>query len=177
MSDTFDIQELYAHFTSSEAVKEGTARGTIPAGTYVVTIKKAEPRIAGERSPWPGRKTISLQLSAERDGAVKGTLFQDVSPFDMDQFRTKSGRLDGVAQLWTHLKKALDPEGAADDGVIFEQLTRFPLEAYIQETFDCGADGDGKTIYKNAVGEEERKKYFEQGFVARNRVASFRRLK
>ena len=181
MSEELNIQDLYNEYTAASQVQEATSRPTVPGGTYRFIGQKADLRFANERSPWPGRRIVTIQANLERDGQKKGTIFADLSvEKDETAFRTPGGKLDTPARLWGHVVAAFEQDAKApvlSKGEIVAMVTKYPLEATVQETFTIGEDGNGSRLYKSPKDEAERKSFFEQGFTAFNKVTSLRKVK
>lgn len=175
VSEDLPIQDLYNEYTADSLVTEGTARPTLPTGTYQLTIKRYSARIATERSPWPGRKTAWMNADASFDGVRRGPISFDVS-WQVDGFRTSTGKLDTPARLWTHLIAALDAKGKSN-GEVLDLATKYPVDASISEVFNLGPGLDGKNTYKQAGSPEERKAFFEKGYAAFNKVTSIRKVR
>ena len=179
--EELNIQDLYNEYTAASQVQEATSRPTVPGGTYLFVGQKADLRFAGEKSPWPGRRIVTVQANLEREGQKRGTVFADLSvEKDETAFRTVNGKLDTPARLWGHVVAAFetDPKSPVlSKGDIVEMVTKYPLEATVQEVFNLGVGSDGKNIYKSPKDEVERKSFFEQGFTAFNKVTSLRRVK
>lgn len=177
MAEELTMQELFNTYTNPELVKEATSRPTIRGGDYLLTAKKVTPRVADERSPWPGRKTLNVQYQAEKDGASVGTLFAEFD-FDKEQaekHRTKTGRLDVPARLWGHVVEAMDA-GEKSVGETIERILAYPVIGRVQETFVTGTDDGGNNVYKNPKSEEERADFLRKGFDAFNKISSIRKV-
>ena len=157
VKQTWDLDATFNQHVSQEAMKEATAFRTLPTGSYVLTPEKVERIVGSEKSPWPGRKMIHLQVSAEAKlpdetgKRMKGKLFFDVSP---EEIRV-DGKIDGPTKLFAQYAKAFGPEKSI--GEVIESLALYPVDGYVTEVaMFKGAGEGGKNKYVTVKNDSGR---------------------
>lgn len=171
MSDNqeLSLEELYNTYTSEQQIKDSYEKRTVPTGRYTFTATKAEPRIAGDRSPWPGRQTGNFfGKLVDENGKKVGSIGFDAS-WEVQQGRPdRNGKVrqDGPSSLWGQMVTAL---GMKDKSVadVLTAAASYPLNVFVTEVFK---DNEGK--YQTAWNEEDRQKYRKLGYDSRNYVRS-----
>lgn len=195
MQETFELSELESLYTERAIVNEATKRDTIYKGDYTAQIMRVEPRIASEKSPFPGRKMLNLRLNIPFNGKSV-TIFQEVS-FEPRRTLTVGGErltvkpgdqeydlslpLDKPSKLWGHLEAAVNPNGKLTVRQVIEALTGSAINVFMLEGF---IDSNGTYHWpeadpkKNLTGyEEQRKAFLSAGYQSKNLVSSFRAAK
>ena len=202
MSQSFDINELESMYTERSMVAEATNRATTRKGDYVATIKAASPRVAEEKSPFPGRRMISLQVTVQNTEGQTVTLFQDVS-WELYRELTVAGqrtlvkpgdegydhslKMDKPARLWSQIEKAFNPDGELSIAELVKALPGstigvFVMEGFINDSNDMiwpEARPNDFSTYEEYVKEYDAEKAtaISQGYQPKNFVSNFHKIK
>lgn len=141
---SWSLDTAFDEHASKEAQAEATAFRTVPGGTYRFVPEKAEPLIAGEKSPWPGARTLHVTYAAERtqafeDRVPKSKFFVD---YLIDEKRNADGKLDKAYSLMLQAQKALGKSDASLGDTV-EAIGLYPLNAYVTEVAVFEGQGDG----------------------------------
>jgi hypothetical protein len=163
--ETFTFDELFDQLPVIEDVVEATRPPTLPTGKYRLKEIKATPKVATERSPYPGRKMAHIQARAyNQEGTPAGTLFFDAS---WEEYRDESsGRQDTPYRIWNQIVKAVDGKALPVPKVIAE-LTGGQLDASVQEFY---FHEDGRFVIVRSA--DERNAAVREGYDVRNRVGN-----
>lgn len=203
MNETFSIDELQDVFTERSMVAEATSRATVRKGAYKVTFRQVVPKVAGEKSPFPGRRLVTLGLDIHIDRDKKTTMFQDVSwelyretsiggervvLKEGDEGYDASLKMDKQARLWSQLEKVFNPDGSLSIPEVVQAIAGSQAESYIMEGF-VGPDGGlpqwPQTNQKDypvtaeyyAAYDAERAEFAKQGLQPRNYLVNFNKVK
>lgn len=190
-TQTFDISELFDQYTDKSLQEEATRRDTILAGSYDGTIKKVDPRLASEKSPFPGRKMLNLQVAiVDGTGKKMGSQFVEVSPEEYRQTKVKGEKpkffkpgsegyskemeLDKAFKLWSQLNKVVNPDGKLSIGETVKRSIDHPVNLYVTEPFKDEA-GNWYSYKKDDL--DERKRLLGEGFTPSNFVNTISKVK
>lgn len=194
MSDmeTFSLDELGDMYTQEAAIDEATRSETIPTGNYEITIRTVNNRIAGEKSPYQGRKMFSLGCEVQREdkkpirkyGTVSfemyrerpsGETYPDGRPIleslspDHEDYSAEYP-LDKPARQWCQLLKVVDPKGELSIPDQVGALTGSDFRAYIMEGFKVN---ENKMVF--AKGDDERRENLKAGYEPFNFFSNFKK--
>jgi hypothetical protein len=195
MSDTFDLSDLQSQYTERAHVTEATAKETVYKGGYDAVIARIEPRVAGERSPFPGRRMLNLRLAVQKNGKSV-TLFQEVS-FDVRRKLSLAGEtlsvkpgdkdydpslpMDKPSKLWCQLVNIVDKTGRMSDRAVVDALSGTTVNMYVLEGFQ---DDNNQIAWPEAdpskdlkAYEAQRSAYIAAGRVPKNYISSFKEPK
>lgn len=200
---TFSIDELEGLYTERSLVNEATARATVRTDNYKATIKQASPKVADEKSRYPGRKTVTLGFSyMDSEGRTQSSL-QDVSweayrelQVAGEQLLLKIGderydtslRLDKPARLWAQIEKIFNPDGQYSIPEVLRAALGSEVEVYIMEGFMQEGGGapswvdakpnqyGSKDAYITAY-DAQRAAFAKIGLVPKNFLVSIRKIK
>lgn len=188
---TFDISELFDQYTDKSLAEEATRRDTLLAGSYDGTIKKVDPRLASEKSPFPGRKMLNLQVAlVDGTGKKVGSQFVEVSPEEYrvhvvkgekaqffkpgTQGYSKELKLDKAYTMWCQLNKVVNVDGKLSIGETVKRAIDHPVNLYITEPFKDEA-GTWYSYKKDDL--EERKRLLGEGYTPSNFVNTISKVK
>jgi hypothetical protein len=202
MSDeTFDITQFEETFTERDMVAEATSKATVRRGNYLATIKTANTRVAGEKSHYPGRYSLVLQVEVQ-DGTGKTiNMFQDVS-WELYRELVVAGnrqyvkpgnegyhnglKIDKLGRLWSELEKIFNPDGALSIADVREAIVGSEVQVYVIE----GLQKDDDMIWvdahpKNYGSAEEwaiaydadKAEKMKEGYIPKNFISKFTKPK
>lgn len=205
MSDElYSIDDLEAQYTERALVNEATSKETLRKGDYVWTIQKITTRKAGEKSPFPGRRMIALQLVTQV-GEKPFTFFQDVS-FELvrqisvagervlvtpkDEGYDPTAPMDKPSKLWAMLEKIFNPDGDLSIAEVAKALPGATVGGYMMEGYaipdspgspiswvETKPNQYGSPAEFEAAYDAERQKYMKEGKVGRNYLSNFHAVK
>ena len=187
-TETFDISELFDQYTDRSLLEEGTRKDTLPAGEYQATLVKVDPRLAGDKSPFKGRKMLNLRYDVkDADGKRISTQFVEISPEEYrsivmvqgekakyfkptDEGYSREMELDKAFKLWTQLVKVVNPNGSLMSiGDIVKAAIDTNATVYVTEVF---RDED-KNYHRYKKGDTaKRKELLAAGYTAYNGIST-----
>lgn len=186
--ETFDISELFDQYTDRSLLEEGTRKDTVVAGEYQATLVKVEPRLAGEKSPFKGRKMLNLRFDLKNaDGKRISTQFVEISPEEYRSIVMAEGEkpkyftpstegysremeLDKAFKLWSQLSKVVNPLGEKlSAGEIIKAAIDANFTVYVTEVF---RDEDKQYHRYKKDDLEKRKQLLAAGYTSYNGIAT-----
>lgn len=188
ITETFDISELFDQYTDRSLLEEGTRKDTLVAGEYQATLVKVEPRLAGDKSPFKGRKMLNLRFDLkDADGKRISTQFVEISPEEYRSIVMAEGQkpkyfkpgeegysremdLDKSFKLWSQLTKVVNPAGLKmSAGEIVKSAIDANFTVYVTESFR----DEEKQYHRYKKGDlEKRKEYLAAGYTGYNGIAT-----
>ena len=200
---TFSLDELDGLYTERSLVAEANARATVRTDNYQATIKQVSPREADEKSPYAGRKTVTLSFAFVDGDGKPGSAMQDVSwevyrelqvggerlvLKEGDEGYDTSLKLDKPTRLWAQVEKIFNPNGEFSIPEVLKAAMGSEVEVYIMEGFMPEGGGSPSWIdaKPNQYGTKEdyiiaydaqRASYAKLGLIPKNFLVSIRKVK